>query len=203
MEKEAKQRNAPVYKFKSSSQFRMLVSAILSTRTRDELTLKAVRKLFRRFKNIESISKASENDIVKLIYPVGFYKTKAKLLIKLAKILKYRYNYKIPDNKKDLLLLPGVGEKVANIVLSYIFNKNVIAVDTHVHRISNRLGLVRTKTFKQTQEKLLKIVPKDLRKKLNKVFVAYGQTICLPKNPKCLECKLKDRCKYFQNRILD
>ena len=197
MEKSAKKMNAPVFEFKFKKPFDILVAAVLSTRTKDEITLKAVTRLLSRFKTVDAISNADVKEIANLIYPVGFYREKAKKLKKLAKILKKKYKSKVPRKKASLLKLPGVGEKVANVVLANAFGEDVIAVDTHVHRIANRLGLVNTKSIRETEKVLNKIIPRTLRKRLNKIFVAYGQTICLPKNPKCDICSIKKWCKYY------
>ncbi|MGB9719435.1 MAG: endonuclease III domain-containing protein [Candidatus Anstonellales archaeon] len=202
MGKEARKRNAPVYRFSklTRNKFQILVSAILSTRTKDETTIKVCRSLFKKIKTPFDVVRLGEKRIQKMIYGVGFYKNKSKLLVKCAKILIEKYGGKVPERKKELLGLPGVGRKVANVVLVHAFNKSAIPVDVHVHRISNLLGIVKTKTPEQTENKLEKIVPKKLWKKFNIPMVAYGQTVCLPKNPKCEECGFKRVCMYYINR---
>lgn len=197
MNAEARKRNASVFKFEKSARstpFKALVSVILSSRTKDETTLKVTKKLFSEINSPKDLLKLKEKEIEKLIYGVGFYKTKAKNLKKLAKILLKNYKGKVPDSLEKLLKLPGVGRKTANIVLSISFGKNTLGVDTHVHRISNRLGWVKTKTPEKTEQQLLKIIPPRLIRKLNKILVAYGQTICTPINPKCKICKLNKKC---------
>jgi len=200
MEKEARKRNAPVYRFSKLGRngFQVLVSAILSTRTRDETTIKVCEKLFKKIKTPQDVVRLGEKGIQKEIYGIGFYKNKSKLLVKCAKVLMEKHGGMVPEAKEELLKLPGVGRKVANVVLVHAFNKNAIPVDIHVHRISNRLGIVKTKTPEQTENELEKIVPKKLWKKLNTTFVAYGQTVCLPKNPKCAECRLSKICTYYR-----
>jgi endonuclease-3 len=179
--------------------FKVLVSAILSTRTRDEQTAKAVQKLFSVVKKPEDLLKLSEDEIDELIKPVGFHRIKAKNLKELARILIDEYDSKVPNDLNDLLKLPGVGKKVANIVLSFL-GKPAIAVDTHVHRIANRIGVVKTKKPDETEEELKKIVPKELWSRLNKAFVGFGQVVCKPIKPLCEDCPFKSFCEYFKNK---
>ncbi|MEM2948278.1 MAG: endonuclease III [Candidatus Anstonellales archaeon] len=202
MEKEARKRNAPVYRFSrlARNNFQILLSAILSTRTKDETTIKVCEKLFKKIKTPQDVLRMGEKRIRRMIYGIGFYKNKSKLIIRCAKILVENYDGKIPKTKEELMKLPGVGRKVANVVLVHAFNKKAIPVDVHVHRISNRLGIVKTKTPEQTERELEKIVPKRLWRKLNTTFVAYGQTICLPKNPKCKQCRLREGCMYYRSK---
>ena len=194
MEEEAKRRGAPVFVLeRDRDPFKILVSAILSTRTRDEKTAKAVERLFSRVKGIEDLRKMEEEEIAKLIRDVGFYRNKAKILKKLAESVD-----EVPRTLDELLKLPGVGRKVANIVLSEAFGVDTIAVDTHVHRIANRLGIVRTKNPEETERELRKIVPKKYWRRINRAFVGYGQTVCKPIKPRCDECKLRDTCAYVK-----
>jgi len=194
MEEEAKKRGAPVFVLeRDRDPFKILVSAILSTRTRDEKTAKAVERLFSRVKGIEDLRKMEEEEIAELIRDVGFYRNKAKILKKLAESVR-----EVPRTLDELLKLPGVGRKVANIVLSEAFGVDTIAVDTHVHRIANRLGIVRTKNPEETERELRKIVPKKYWRRINRAFVGYGQTVCKPIKPRCDECKLRDTCAYVK-----
>ena len=195
MEREAKRRGAPVYSFKGKrNPFQILISAILSTRTRDEQTIKVCERLFRIVEKPEDLLKLSEEELADLIREVGFHRTKAKNLRRVAEILVKEYGSKVPDSLEELLKLPGVGRKVANIVLANAFGKPAIAVDTHVHRIANRMGVVRTKRPEETERELMKIVPKELWHKVNKPFVGFGQTVCKPQKPLCEECPFKDVC---------
>jgi len=191
-------KNAPVFKISriANNEFKIAIYAILSSRTRDEITLKVCKKLFKKIKNVEDLIKIDEKELEKLIYPVGFYKNKAKILKKFAIELKNRFNSKIPSNLNDLLTLPGIGLKVAKVILSEAFKKPHIAVDSHVLRIANKLGIINTKNVKRANEILEKIVPERLKLEVNKIFVAFGQTVCKPKNPKCKECSIKNFCKY-------
>ncbi len=181
--------------------FQVLISTVLSQRTRDENTAIASKRLFKQFPNAEKLSKAPVARIEKLIKPAGFYRVKAKRIKAISRLLVERFNGQPPKNLEQLLSLPGVGRKTANCVLVYAFKEPAMPVDTHVHRISNRLGLVQTKTPEQTEQALMKLVPKKNWLKLNHLFVRYGQTICLPRNPKCPECRLRSKCPYFLNAL--
>jgi endonuclease-3 len=194
---ESKKRDAPVYKIHSITMgdpFRSLVFTILSARTRDETTIRIAVQLLNAAPTPYRLAGMHEQDIEKLVYGVGFYRTKAKNLRKMAKILVLRYDGMVPETTKKLIALPGVGRKTANVILASVFNKDAIGVDTHVHRISNRLGLVRTKKPKETEKALMKTIPKKHWKKLNITMVAHGQTVCIPRNPKCPECPIRRYC---------
>ena len=155
--------------------YRTLVSTLLSSRTKDEVTFKASKRLFKRAPNIKKLGQLGQSEIRKLIYPVGFYKTKAQQLKKLSGIIINKYNGKLPVTGPGLVSLPGVGVKTANLVLNRAFGKPAIAVDTHVHRISNLLGWVRTKIPEQTEKELNKILPKKYWSDINKLFVSIGR----------------------------
>ncbi len=200
MEEEAKRRKAPVYALKkrTTDPFRVLVSAILSTRTRDEQTAAVAERLFERVKGFDDLKKIDESELAELIRGVGFYRNKAKILKKLAEELDGR---EIPDTLDELVKLPGIGRKVANIVLSEVFGKDAIAVDTHVHRIANRLGIVETKTPEETEIELKKVITEGLWRRVNKAFVGYGQTVCKPLRPLCKECRISDMCKYYLEKL--
>ena len=176
--------------------FQILVATILSARTKDELTEDVSRKLFKKVKSPSDLLKLSEDELEKEIYPVGFYKTKARNLLKLAKILMKEYGGEVPNKFEELLKLPGVGRKTANIVLSYAFSKPAIAVDTHVHRIFNRWGFVSTKKPEETELILRKKLPKRLWIKVNKLLVTFGKSICKPINPLCENCPINKLCPY-------
>ncbi len=180
--------------------FHVLVSVMLSTRTKDDVTDKASRRLFSKVRNPQDLMKLSVKELEKIIYPVGFYKTKARHLKKMAEILCKKYDCKVPSSRKELMSLPGVGRKVANLVLSLSFGKDAICVDTHVHRISNRIGWVKTKSPLETERELMKVLPKKYWKEVNHLLVAFGQTICLPRNPRCEECPIRSYCKFYNSR---
>jgi len=184
--------------FSNESPFYVLISTVLSQRNRDEMTMLVTRKLFSKYKTPQQLAKANIKDIEKLIKQSGFYHTKAKRIKEISRILLEKYKGKVPDNEEELLKLPGVGRKTAGCVLVYAYGKQAIPVDTHVHRISNRLGLVNTKKREDTEFELMKIVPKRLWKHVNEVLVVHGQTICRPINPKCSECPITKYCDYYK-----
>lgn len=194
MWREAKARDAPVSKKKSGSPFKHLVSAILSSRTRDETTIEATERLFDRIGSPEELKKLSIDEIEELIWGVGFYRVKARKLKELAETLIKEYNSQVPSDYGELMGLPGVGRKTANVVLVTAFNKSAIAVDTHVHRISNRMGFVRTEKPEETEEELKDLVPEEYWVKLNRSFVGFGQTVCKPLRPLCSECPFEQCC---------
>ncbi len=179
---------------KERDPYKVLISTVLSLRTKDEVTKEASIRLFERAKNIYELDKMSEEEIEKLIYPVGFYRTKARNLKRIARILIEEHNGKIPNSLDDLLKLPNVGRKTANLVLSKGYNIPAICVDIHVHRISNRLGLVRTKTPKETEYALMGILPKKYWIEFNDLLVPFGQNICKPVSPFCSKCPVQEFC---------
>lgn len=175
--------------------FKVLISCLLSLRTKDEVTLKASIRLFNLASTPEQILKINIKKLEKLIYPVGFYKTKAKRIKEICKILIKDHNSTVPDSLEELLKLKGVGRKTAGIVMCYGFNKTVsIPTDSHVHILSNRLGWVKTKTPNETEQELMKIVPKKYWHDLNDLFVAFGQNICLSLSPLCSKCPINQYC---------
>jgi endonuclease-3 len=179
--------------------FKILIATILSQRTRDEKTSQAVENLFSVYDNPKELAHGDLKKIQKLIKPVGFYRVKANRIKKVARIIAGSYNGKVPDTMENLLELPSVGRKTANCVLVYAFKKPAIPVDTHVHRISNRLGLVKTKTPEQTETSLRKTVRERYWLDLNDVFVSFGQTICKPIGPRHEVCRLRSYCAYYDS----
>ncbi len=182
----------------SGDPLQILIGTILSARTRDENTTVAVRNLFTKYKTAEQLANANTKQIEKLIKSTGFYHVKAKRIKDVANMLIEEYAGRVPDNIDELLSLPGVGRKTANCVLVYAFNKPAVPVDTHVHRISNRLGLVETKTPEQTELELTSKIDKKYWTKINDTFVMFGQNICRPVGPLCEPCLLKRSCKYYR-----
>ncbi|RMF06129.1 endonuclease III [Candidatus Woesearchaeota archaeon] len=174
--------------------YRVLVGTILSARTKDETTAAASKRLFEKAKNLDELAKLSVKEIEALIFPVGFYKNKARFLKELPKAIRNEFNGEIPKTLEGLMQLPGVGRKTANLVLSVAFKKPAICVDTHVHRISNRLGLVKTSTPLETELALRSVLPKRYWKEVNRFFVALGQNICSPISPKCSRCPIRKEC---------
>ena len=180
--------------------FSILVGTILSARTKDEATTKAVKALFSKYKNPKELAKAEIKDVEKIIKSIGFYHVKSKRIIEVAKIIDKRYKGVVPDDLDTLVQLPGVGRKTANCVLVYAFEKPAIPVDIHVHRISNRLGLVDTKNPEETEQELMKKIQKKYWIDINDTFVMYGQNICKPISPMCDVCKIKKSCKYYKTK---
>lgn len=180
--------------------FSILIGTILSARTKDETTTKAVKVLFSKYKDVKELANAKTKDIEKIIKSIGFYRVKSKRIIEVAKIIDSKYEGKVPDSLEKLIELPGVGRKTANCVLVYAFDKPAIPVDIHVHRISNRLGLVNTKTPEETEQELMKKIPKKYWIEINDTFVMYGQNICKPISPMCSVCKIKRDCKYYMTK---
>jgi endonuclease-3 len=177
--------------------FKILIGTILSARTRDEVTTAVIKALFSRFKNPDELSRANLSDIKKLIQKIGFYNVKASRLKEVSQLIIKKYNGEVPSNLDDLLTLPGVGRKTANCVLVYGFKKAAIPVDIHVHRISNRIGIVNTKNPEETENVLQKSIDKKYWIRVNETFVTFGQNICLPIKPKCNVCQLTKMCKYY------
>ena len=179
--------------------FKILIGTILSARTRDETTTNVIEILFSKFKNPDELSRANLNQIKRLIQKIGFYNVKATRIKMVSKMLVDKYDGKVPSNIEDLLAFPGVGRKTANCVLVYGFGKPAIPVDVHVHRISNRIGIVNTKKPEETEIVLQKAIDMKYWTSINETFVVFGQNICLPIKPKCNLCRLTELCKYYKN----
>jgi endonuclease-3 len=180
--------------------FSILIGTILSARTKDETTTKAVKALFLKYKNPNDLANAKIKDVEKIIRSIGFFHVKSKRIIEVAKIIHKKYKDKVPDDLDTLVQLPGVGRKTANCVLVYAFEKPAIPVDIHVHRISNRLGLVETKNPEDTEQELMKKIDKKYWIEINDTFVMYGQNICKPISPMCNVCKIKKSCKFYKTK---
>jgi len=174
--------------------FKILVATILSARTKDETTSKAVELLFKFVEKPNDFNKFTVEEIEDLIYPVGFFRNKAKYLKELPVILNDEFGNIIPEEINDLVKLPGVGRKTANLVRAVAFKKPAICVDIHVHRISNRLGYVDTKTPFETEMALRKKLPEKYWLNINSYLVAFGQNHCTPRNPKCNSCPIYNEC---------
>jgi endonuclease-3 len=174
--------------------YRILTATILSLRTKDQTTSEAAERLFSQAETPKAMLKLSQEEIEKLIYPVGFYHRKASTILEISKLLIEKYDGKVPDSIDSLLALPGVGRKTANLVLNEGFNKPAICVDTHVHRISNRLGLVKTKTPEQTEFALVDVLPQKYWIIINPLLVSFGQNVCKPTSPLCSICPLNAVC---------
>jgi endonuclease-3 len=174
--------------------YHVLVSTVISLRTKDEVTKSASDRLFRRAPTAADLATMPEEEIAEIIYPAGFYRTKARNLRSIAETLQQEYGGRVPDTEAGLLTLPGVGRKTANLVLGLGFGLPAICVDTHVHRIPNRLGIVETKTPDKTEEALQESLPREYWIEINGLLVAFGRQVCTPVSPWCSTCPLAERC---------
>ncbi|MFY9402357.1 MAG: endonuclease III [Candidatus Omnitrophota bacterium] len=197
IKKQAKQFQLPLLNrlLPSSSPYKILVSCILSLRTKDKVTQEASVKLFNLASTAQGMLKLPIAKIKGTIYPVGFYRKKARVILSLSKKIIDDFGGRVPSCREDLLSLKGVGRKTANLVLGLGFNIPAICVDTHVHRISNRLGWVKSKSPEETEIKLMKIFPKSVWIELNEILVSFGQNLCLPVSPFCSKCLAGKFCK--------
>ena len=189
--------NAPVVTLiaqHSHDPFRVLISTILSLRTKDETTAKASERLFARADTPEAMETMTPGEIEEAIYPVGFYKNKAKQIIRICHRLSEQYDGQVPDDLETLLTFNGVGRKTANLVLGLGFGIPAVCVDVHVHRILNRMDFVRTKTPEETEMAIRRKVPRTHWIRINDVLVAFGQTLCKPVSPFCSRCPVYDHC---------
>ena len=174
--------------------FRVLVSCVLSLRTQDRTTAEASERLFTVARTPEALARLAPRRLERLIYPVGFYRVKARNLRLLARALLRDHCGRVPDRLEDLLALPGVGRKTANLVVTVAYGKDGICVDTHVHRITNRWGYVRTATPEKTEFALRERLPRRYWKEINDLLVTYGQNLCRPVGPRCGECAVARYC---------
>ncbi len=178
----------------SRSPFRLLVACVISLRTKDEVTAEASRRLFEIAPTPDHLAGIEEEQIARAIYPAGFYNTKAAQLKEIGRIIRDDFDGEVPASEADLLAMKGVGRKTANLVLGLGFGTPAICVDTHVHRISNRLGMVLTKTPERTESALMELLPRDLWIPINDLLVTFGQNRCHPTSPRCTDCPLTDLC---------
>lgn len=186
--------SATIVKTYGRDPYLMLISCLLSLRTKDSVSLPASLRLFEYAKTPDAMLSVPLQTIQKVIYPVGFYKNKAKVIQVVSAELIKRFGGRVPETMDELLTLPGVGPKTANLVIAEGFGRPAICVDTHVHRISNRLGLVNTKTPEETEAALKKILPEEYWREYNALMVMWGQNVCVPISPKCSTCAIVAWC---------
>jgi len=189
--------NAPVLTLMAAEKrdpFLTLIGCILSLRTKDETTAVAAPRLFARASSPATMLRLGPEDITRLIYPVGFYRTKARVVLGICRDLTDRFGGQVPHRLDDLLTLKGVGRKTANLVVTEAFGRAGICVDTHVHRISNRWGLVKTRMPDQTEAALREVLPRRYWLEYNSLLVAFGQTLCQPVSPWCSRCPVAEWC---------
>ncbi len=204
LKKEYDKHRAPIVEFiaaQTDDPFRVLVTTILSARTKDETTTAATYRLFKKVKCLNDLKRIQEKQLAKLIFPVGFFRQKAKHLKQLPAVLEQEFNGEIPRTIDDLCRLPGVGRKTANLVLAVAFGIPAVCVDVHVHRICNRLGLIKTATPYDSEMALRQILPRRYWISWNALLVSFGQTICRPQNPHCNTCPINKYCDTFSEKI--
>lgn len=197
LRKEAAKKEAPVVTLiavTTREPWRVLSSCILSLRTQDGTTAKAATRMFDRWPTVETMAAAEADEVAKEIYPVGFYRTKAPQLVEMAGRILKEWNGRVPDEIEELLKLRGVGRKTANLVVVAGYEKPGICVDTHVHRITNLWGYVKTKSPEETETALRAKLPKRYWMEINDLLVSFGQTLCRPTSPKCSVCPLEKWC---------
>lgn len=182
--------------FSEYSPFQLLIATLLSSRTKDTTAIPIVKKLFSQYSTPQHFIEVDEKELEKNLYGVGFYRVKARNIQKLSRIILEEFSGQVPQNLEELISLPGVGRKTANCLLNYAFRQPAIAVDIHVHRISNRLGWVKTNIPQETEEELKKILPRELWSKVNMLFVDHGQRVCWPRGPNCKECLITKNCQF-------
>ena len=187
--------------FSHYSKFQLLISTLLSSRTKDTTTIPIVKKMFKKWSLPEDFIAVDLGELEKELYGIGFYKVKARNIKKLSQQLIDDFAGEVPSSLEGMTSLPGVGRKTANCMLNYAFGKSAVAVDIHVHRISNRLGWVKTGSESETELKLMKILPKELWNKVNMLLVNHGQNVCFPIKPNCKECKIVKLCKFEKKNL--
>lgn len=188
---------SPEHHFEFRDPFWVLITTIMSHRTKDEVTDNAARNLHTRYGSSRNLAGADYEEVLSLISKVGFSKVKAQRVIDAARIIEEDFSGKVPDTIEELTVIPGVGRKTANVVLADAFRKPAIAVDTHVHRISNRIGWSKTKNPDDTEAVLVKIIPEEYWLGFNPMLVEFGKTICKPIGPRCGECSISEFCEFY------
>lgn len=191
-------KQSPPHHFEFSDPFWVLITTMLSHRTKDPVTDAASRALHERYRNSRGLSGARYEDVLKIIEKVGFRRAKASRIIQAASIIEEKFGGSVPGNRDSLTGIPGVGRKTANVVLSDSMGIPAIAVDTHVHRISNRIGFSGSNKPEVVEERLMKIIPREQWVGFNPVMVEFGKNICKPIGPRCDECNIAGFCSYFQ-----
>lgn len=179
--------------------FELLIATILSAQCTDVRVNKVTAVLFKEHNTPKSILDLGIDGLTKYIKSCGLYKTKSKNIINTCNVLYHDYDSEVPDNIEELMKLPGVGRKTSNVVVSIAFDTPAIAVDTHVFRVTNRIGIVNEKDVLSTEKALMRVIPKERWSKSHHLFIWHGRNICKARNPKCEECILNDRCKFYNS----
>ncbi|MBM7582137.1 endonuclease-3 [Caldicoprobacter guelmensis] len=185
---------------KYKTPFQLLVATMLSAQSTDKQVNKVTAILFEKYPGPEDFARLSPEELEKEIYSCGFYKTKSRNIIKASQIIIDKYGGQVPQDLEELQTLPGVGRKTANVVVSNAFGVDAIAVDTHVFRVSNRLGLAHASNVKDTERQLMENIPRDKWSKAHHWLIWHGRKVCTARNPKCHECFLTDYCEYYNAR---
>jgi endonuclease III len=183
---------------RTNDPFRVLIATVLSARSRDASTLKVCARLFERVATFDDLARMPAAELEKELHPLGFFRSKTRLLKALPEAVQRLFDGRIPDTIEELVQLPGVGRKTANLIVAEAFDKPGMCVDVHVQRICNRLGLIRTRTPRETENELRRLLPVRYWKTWNRYLVAFGQTQCLPRHPKCSICPIRRYCDFGQ-----
>lgn len=186
----------PKTELEYKNEFTLLVAVVLSAQSTDIQVNKATKSLFEKYDNSFDMAKLGENNLKKFINTIGLFNSKAKNIIKLCKILNEKHNGKVPDNFDELIILPGVGQKTANVFLNCFHGHNIIAVDTHVFRVANRTGIAKGENVFKTEYSLMKNVAKKWQKYAHHWLILHGRYICKARKPECLRCDIVDLCEY-------
>ncbi|KAB3534833.1 endonuclease III [Alkaliphilus pronyensis] len=180
------------------SPFQLLIATILAAQCTDKRVNQVTAKLFKKYNSPEEFLMLTEEELGKWIHSCGFYRSKSKNILATCRILLEKYNGEVPNDREKLILLPGVGRKTANVVISNVFGQDAIAVDTHVFRVSNRLGLAKSKDVLKTEEQLMKNIPKSLWSEAHHWLIYHGRRVCKARNPLCGGCQLNNNCLYYK-----
>ncbi len=184
------------------SPFELLIATILSAQCTDKRVNKVTNNLFEDYNTPEDFLELTEEELSEKIRSCGFYRNKSKNILQTSKILVEKYNSKVPDTRKELVKLPGVGRKTANVVISNAYGKAAIAVDTHVFRVSNRIGIVNGKNVKETEEELMKNIDKKDWSDAHHWLIFHGRRVCKARRPACQNCRINKYCLYYKNEII-
>lgn len=191
----------PVTELDYENSFQLLVAVVLSAQATDKSVNIATKELFKLCKTPQDFIDLGEDKLKEYIKTIGLFNNKAKFIIETSKILVNKFNSKIPDNFDDLTSLPGVGRKSANVLLNVVFDKETIGVDTHIFRVSNRIGMVSAQTVEKTEEDLLEVIPKDYLKNAHHLIVLHGRYVCKAKKPACKTCVIEKYCEYEKKNL--
>lgn len=187
---------------KYETPFQLLIATVLSAQTTDKKVNEVTKKLFKDYGTLDKFLTLSEEKLQDIIKVIGLYKTKSRNIVGLCKVLRDNFNGEVPKTRDELVTLPGVGRKTANVVISNCFGVQAFAVDVHVFRVSNRIGLVNASTPEKTELDLMKNIDENLWTICHHTIIFHGRRCCTARNPKCEECTIKDYCKYYKNKDL-